>query len=174
MSNIITDLSQRFRNGSISLQLIYINIGIYLLQTLVAIFLLLFNVQGGLPVHWFEMPADVMKLVVQPWSVVTYMFFHAGLLHLLFNMLWLYWFGQLFLYNFSAKHLRGLYLLGGIAGALLYLLAYNLFPYFHPLVNESMLIGASASVLAIVVASAVSMPDFRLNLLLFEIGRAHV
>lgn len=167
MSNIITDLSQRFRNGSISLQLIYINIGIYLLQTLVAIFLLLFNVQDGFPVHWFEMPADVMKLVAQPWSVVTYMFFHAGLLHLLFNMLWLYWFGQLFLYNFSAKHLRGLYLLGGIAGALLYLLAYNLFPYFHPLVNESMLIGASASVLAIVVASAVSMPDFRLNLLLF-------
>ena len=100
MSNIITDLSQRFRNGSISLQLIYINIGIYLLQTLVAIFLLLFNVQGGLPVHWFEMPADIMKLVVQPWSVVTYMFFHAGLLHLLFNMLWLYWFGQLFLYSF--------------------------------------------------------------------------
>ncbi|MBQ8866259.1 MAG: rhomboid family intramembrane serine protease [Bacteroidaceae bacterium] len=167
MSNIITDLRQRFRQGSISLQLIYINIGVFLLQALVTIFLLLFNVQDGFPLHWFEMPADVMRLLVQPWSVVTYMFFHAGILHLLFNMLWLYWFGQLFLYAFSAKHLRGLYLLGGMAGALLYLLAYNLFPYFQPLVNSSMLVGASASVLAIVVASAVSMPDFRLNLLLF-------
>ena len=167
MSNIITDLRQRFRQGSISLQLIYINIGIFLLQTLVTIFLLLFNVQGGFPVQWFEMPADVMRLLAQPWSVVTYMFFHAGILHLLFNMLWLYWFGQLFLYNFSAKHLRGRYLLGGMVGGLFYLLAYNLFPYFQGVVSESMLIGASASVLAIVVATAVSMPEYRLNLLLF-------
>lgn len=167
MNNIITDLQQRFRQGSISLQLIYINIGIYLLQALVTILLLLFNVRDGFPVRWFEMPADVMKLLMQPWSVVTYMFFHAGILHLLFNMLWLYWFGQLFLYNFSAKHLRGLYLLGGIVGGLFYLLAYNLFPYFQPVVDSSVLVGASASVLAIVVATAVSMPEYRLNLLLF-------
>lgn len=165
--SIITDLQQRFRQGSISLQLIYINIGIFLLQTVVSIVLLLFNVRGGFPTHWFEMPADVMRLLMQPWSVLTYMFFHAGLLHLLFNMLWLYWFGQLFLYSYSAKHLRGLYLLGGVAGGLLYLLAYNIFPYFQSMVGGSMLIGASASVLAIVIAAAVSMPEYRLNLLLF-------
>lgn len=165
--NIITDLQQRFRQGSISLQLIYINIGIFLLQTLVDIVLLLFNVRNGFPTQWFEMPADAMRLLMQPWSAVTYMFFHANVIHLLFNMLWLYWFGQLFLYSYSAKHLRGLYLLGGIAGGLLYLLAYNIFPYFHSMVGSSMLIGASASVLAIVIAAAVRMPEYRLNLLLF-------
>lgn len=167
MSNIITDLRQRFRQGSISLQLIYINIGIYLLVTLVAVFLKLFGVQGGLPVHWLEMPADVATLLVQPWSVLTYMFLHADIFHLLFNMLWLYWFGQLFLYNYTSKHLRGLYLLGGIVGGLLYLIAYNAFPYFRDVVENSWLLGASASVLAIVVASAFSMPEYRLSLLLF-------
>lgn len=165
MNHIITDLRQRFHTGSISLQLIYINIGIYLLLTLTTVFLRLFNVEG-LPIHWLEMPADVSRLLVQPWTVLTYMFIHTNLLHLLFNMLWLYWFGQLFLYNFSAKHLRGLYLLGGIMGGLFYLLAYNLFPYFHPMVGSSWLLGASASVLAIVIATAFSMPEYRLNLLL--------
>ncbi|MBR5803475.1 MAG: rhomboid family intramembrane serine protease [Bacteroidaceae bacterium] len=165
MGNIITDLRQRFRTGSISLQLIYINIGIYLLLTLVSVFLRLFNIQGDWVIRWLEMPSDVTRLFIQPWSIITYMFLHADVLHLLFNMLWLYWFGQLFLYNYSSKHLRGLYLLGGIAGALLYLLFYNIFPYFHGV--SGMMVGASASVLAIVVATAVSMPDYQLRLLLF-------
>ena len=167
MSNIITDLRQRFREGSISLQLIYINVGVFLLLTLATVFLRLFNVAGLSFIHYLEMPADIMQWLMQPWSVLTYMFLHADVFHLLFNMLWLYWFGQLFLYNFSAKHLRGLYLFGGIVGGLFYLLAYNLFPLFQPMVGHSMLLGASASVLAIVLASAVSMPEYRLNLLLF-------
>ena len=167
MSNIITDLKQRFQNGSISLQLIYINIGIYLLLTLTTVFLRLFNIQGGMPIHWLEMPSDIMQLLMQPWSLVTYAFLHTDIFHLLFNMLWLYWFGQLFLFNYSSKHLRGLYILGAIAGGFLYLLAYNVFPYFQNMVNHSWLLGASASVLAIVLATAVSMPDYKLNLLLF-------
>jgi hypothetical protein len=91
------------------------------------------------------------------------MFLHAGALHLLFNMLWLYWFGQLFLAFFSARHFRGLYLLGGLCGGLLYMLAYNVFPYFGPYIYGSYLLGASASVLAIVVATAVREPEYRVN-----------
>ena len=165
MGNIITDLKQRFRNGNISMQLIYINIGIFLLLTMIEIVLLLFNIRDFSITRWLEMPSEVSRLLVQPWSIITYMFIHAGVLHLLFNMLWLYWFGQLFLYNFSSKHMRGLYILGGIAGALLYLLFYNIFPYFHGV--SAMMSGASASVLAIVIATAISMPEHRLNLLFF-------
>lgn len=166
MGNIITDLRQRFLRGSISLQLIYINVGVFLLLTLVTVFLRLFNLSELAFLHYLEVPADVVRLLMQPWSLLTYMFLHADVFHLLFNMLWLYWFGQLFLYNYSSKHLRGLYLLGGIVGGLFYLLAYNVFPYFQGLVGHSWLLGASASVLAIVVASAVGMPEYRLNLLL--------
>ena len=91
MSNIITDLRQRFREGSISLQLIYINVGVFLLLTLVTVFLRLFNVAGLSFIHYLEMPADIMQWLMQPWSVLTYMFLHADVFHLLFNMLWLYW-----------------------------------------------------------------------------------
>jgi hypothetical protein len=87
----------------------------------------------------------------------------TGILHLLFNMLWLYWFGQMFLSLFSAKHFRGLYLLGGICGGLLYMIAYNVFPYFSDSLYYSYLLGASASVLAIVVATAVRAPEYRVN-----------
>ena len=95
------------------------------------------------------------------------MFMHAGILHILFNMLWLYWFGSLFLYFFSAKHLRGLYILGGICGGLLYMVAYNVFPLFSSQVTGATLVGASASVLAIVAATAYREPNYRVQLFLF-------
>ena len=95
------------------------------------------------------------------------MFMHANFMHILFNMLWLYWFGSLFLYFFSGKHLRGLYILGGICGGLLYMVSYNVFPYFDSVIASSTLVGASASVLAIVVATAYREPNYRVQLLLF-------
>lgn len=110
--------------------------------------------------NYLMFPASLERFIRQPWSVLSYMFMHAGILHILFNMLWLYWFGRLFLNFFSARHLRGLYVLGGIAGAVLYMVAYNLFPYFRDAVAFSYLLGASASVLAIVVATAVREPDY--------------
>ena len=102
-----------------------------------------------------------------PFQFITYMFMHAGILHILFNMLWLYWFGSLFLYFFSAKHLRGLYVLGGICGGLLYMIAYNVFPLFSSQVAGATLVGASASVLAIVAATAYREPNYRVQLFLF-------
>ena len=95
------------------------------------------------------------------------MFMHAGVLHILFNMLWLYWFGALFLNFFSARHLRGVYILGGICGGLLYMTAYNIFPYFRPMTEYSFMLGASASVLAIVAATAYREPDYPIRLFLF-------
>jgi hypothetical protein len=92
---------------------------------------------------------------------------HAGVLHILFNMLWLYWFGALFLNFFSARHLRGVYILGGICGGLLYMTAYNIFPYFRPMTEYSFMLGASASVLAIVAATAYREPDYPIRLFLF-------
>lgn len=88
---------------------------------------MLFNRNGAFVLQYLELPAWTLQFVKQPWSLLTYMFMHAGILHLLFNMLWLYWFGQMFLSLFSAKHFRGLYLLGGICGGLLYMIAYNVF-----------------------------------------------
>ena len=167
MGSFITDLKNDFRRGSICQQFIYINIGIFVVTALVAIVGMLFNVGKSSWMEWLELSAWLPQFIKQPWSIVTYMFLHAGILHLLFNMLWLYSFGQLFLMFFSARHFRGLYFLGGFCGGLLYMVAYNFFPYFESYLYGSYLLGASASVLAIVIATAVRNPEYRVNLLLF-------
>ena len=131
MGNFISDLKNRFNRGNISLQFIYINVGIFVVTTLVSVFLALFNLNATSWLNFLELPAWVPQFWAQPWSLLTYMFLHAGVLHLLFNVLWLYWFGQLFLSFYSARHFRGLYFLGGLCGGLFYMLAYNVFPYFQ-------------------------------------------
>lgn len=167
MATIIIDLKNNFRQGNTHIRLIYINAAVFIVTALTGIILRLFNIGLVSPFQWFEMPASLQNFVVQPWSIVTYMFLHADFLHVLFNMLWLFWFGDLFLRFFSARHLRGLYLLGGICGGILYMLAYNVFPYFRPVADVSFLLGASASVLAIVAATAYREPNYPINLLLF-------
>lgn len=163
MGGFLSDLKNNFNRGSISLQVIYINVGIFVVTTLVSVFLMLFNLGGTSWLEYLELSAWMPHLLSRPWTLFTYMFLHNGALHLLFNMLWLYWFGQLFLSFFSARHFRGLYLLGGLCGGLFYLLAYNVFPYFTPYIYGSYLLGASASVLAVVVATAVREPEYRVN-----------
>ena len=167
MGHIITDLKNSFERGSIFVRLIYINVGVFVLTTLLSTFLRLFNIGISRYFDYFELPASFTRFVTQPWSIVTYMFMHADVWHILFNMLWLYWFGGLFLLFFSSKHLRGLYLLGGICGGLLYMVAYNVFPYFRDALPWSTAVGASASILAIVVATACREPNYPLQLLFF-------
>jgi len=166
MGHIITDLKETFQRGTVFVRLIYINAGIFLLGTLANVFLQLFEAGISDIFGVFALPASFAGFVHRPWSLFTYMFMHAGILHILFNMLWLYWFGSLFLCFFSAKHLRGLYILGGICGGLLYMMAYNVFPLFSSQVGSATLVGASASVLAIVAATAYREPDYRVQLIL--------
>lgn len=167
MGHIITDLKEAFRRGNVFIQLIYINVGVFVVTTLINILLQLFNRSAAGIFELLALPASFTRFIIQPWSIISYMFMHAGFMHILFNMLWLYWFGQLFLYFFSGKHLRGLYILGGICGGILYMVAYNVFPYFRPMAEISTMVGASASVLAIVVATAYREPNYPVRLLLF-------
>lgn len=156
--------------GSLIKQLIGVNVLLFLLYKIAEILTTLFVI--NLPVEWWQiasLPASISNIATQPWSIISYMFMHQGTLHILFNMLWLWWFGQLFLHSFTPRQLGGLYLLGGIGGALLYILAYQTIPYFQPAANNSYLLGASASVYAIVVAIALYKPHQEIALML--VGR---
>lgn len=114
---------------------------------------------------WFGLPATFAKLPFRFYTIFTYMFFHDGLLHLLFNMLGLYWFGQIFL-NFSkSRQFHFIYLAGGLAGAVLYIIGLNIFPVFASSIYGATVIGSSAAVMAIIVASATLMPDYSLFML---------
>lgn len=165
MAGIIDDLKQTFKQGNIVVRLIYINVAVFVLGILLSVVLGLFNINVGHILRDLYLPADLLQLLRRPWTIITYMFMHAGIWHLLGNMLWLYWFGKLFLYFFSSKHLRGLYVVGGLMGGLCYILAYNLFPVFSGQLYSATLVGASASVLAVAVATAVREPDYKINLM---------
>ena len=169
MGDFFINLRQRFDTGSVLVKLLYLNIGLFIVIRLVSVVLMLFN-WGDFPfLQYLQVPSSPWLLLQRPWTLLTYMFTHFDFLHILFNMLWLYWFGGLFQTFFSERQLGGLYVLGGIAGAALFLLAYNLFPYFQNVAAHSYLMGASASVMAIVFAVSFYRKDFEIGL--FLIGR---
>lgn len=164
--DIASDIKRTFKEGSALTRLIYINIGVFLLLKVIAVF---FYLAGeAFPLYnWLSVPSFSGGLLRMPWTPVTYMFLHKGFLHLLMNVLGLYWFGQLFLYHFEGRKLISVYLLGGLAGAAFYFIAYNVFPVFSSSIG--LLLGASASVFAIIVAVAFYDPERELHL--FFIGR---
>ena len=145
------------------MKIIFINIGVFVVIRLAALVMMLYNVNPDSFLQYIELPSNLSTLLYRPWTFVTYMFMQYDVLHILFNMLWLYWFGTIFMLFYSQKQLFGLYFLGGIGGAVLYLISYNIFPYFAG--TNAYLLGASASVIAIVVATALRAPDYKVGLL---------
>lgn len=169
MESIFTNLKRTFQSRNILVKLIYINVGLFLIIRLAGVAFVLFKVDELSFLQYLQLPSSPEELLYRPWTVLTYMFTHFDFLHILFNMLWLYWFGGLFLSFFSERQLGGLYLLGGIAGAILFMVAYNTFPYFENVASSSYLMGASASVMAIVFAISFYRKDLEIGL--FLIGR---
>ena len=103
-------------------------------------------------ISYLELPAFLQTLIRQPWSIITYMFMHHDFIHLIFNLLTLYWFGKIFVDYFNQKQLVGLYFLGGIGGAIFYLAAFNITNTLNANIFFSYLLGVSASVMAIIFA----------------------
>lgn len=161
------NLYKKYRGSDVVGKFIFVNVALYVLLLFIGIFSVLFNA-GSLSadvLSFVELPASLGELALRPWTVFTYMFIHAGLWHILWNMFALYFFGKIFLNFYSVRHFVGIYILGGLFGALFFVLAYNLFPYFGPYLPFSRLVGASAAVLAVVVAAAVRSPQYRINLM---------
>lgn len=154
-------------------KLIIANVGVWFVLAIVQLLGFLMEPSGtrGDQV-WLEsalqligVPASIPNLLLKPWTIITYMFVHEGFWHLFFNMIWLYWFGKIFMEFMPGRKIYTIYLIGGISGALTFILAYNIFPVFYDTISLSTTIGASASVLAITIATAVLVPDYSVNLL---------
>ena len=163
------DIKLTFRRGSSLTRIIIINIAVFLLITITVVIGFLLNNPdlSGKALDFFSVPASLNALLIRPWTLITYMFTHKDIWHILFNMLWLYWFGRIFLEYLDQKKLVAVYLLGGLSGAFVYIFSFNIFPAFTGVVAESVAIGASASVMAIVIAIAVWVPDYTVQLFLF-------
>jgi len=118
--------------------------------------------------EYLLLPASLPKLATRFWTPLTYMFMHDGFFHILFNMLWLYWMGQIFEEYLGTKRTIGLYLFGGLTGALFFILAYNFLPAFtnSNAAAGAVVLGASASVMAIIVATATLLPDYTIYMMI--------
>ncbi|MDH6353790.1 membrane associated rhomboid family serine protease [Dysgonomonas sp. PH5-45] len=167
MSNFIDNIKYNFRHGGILTKFIFVNVFVYLLLLILYLVGKLFVVNTDVSVY-IALYSNINTALVHAWTLFTYMFVHYDFLHILFNMLVLYGFGRIFLTLFNEKQLGSLYILGGLAGGVLYLLIYNLIPYFVLKGNIPM-VGASASVMAIIFAVAFYMPNMQVNM--FLLGR---
>lgn len=164
-----------FFKASMLNKLLGINIAVYLLISIAGIFTFLFGMdviteQARISYaeyvcnDFLAVPAALDRLVWRFWTPIVYMFVHFDFWHIVGNMLWLYFMGQMFLMVFDNKQLFGTYILGGLSGALLYVLSYNLFPAFRLALPLATCVGASAAVTAIVIAICVMRPNMEIRI----------
>lgn len=168
MASIFDELKQNFRRPNNALnQLIIINVIVFVSLGILAV-IASFSGTGTLFAvvdKQFTIPANIGSFIYRPWTIITYAFSHAGFMHILFNMLALYWFGMLISEYLGSAKVVNLYVLGAIAGGAIFLLAYNLIPILAERVTTSGMVGASAAVFAVAAASATLLPEYRFNLL---------
>ena len=165
MGGIFGDLHYKFKYGSVLTKFIFINVAVFLVLKISDLFSFL---AGSTPFSYYlvdllSLHSSFSYLLYHPWGIITYMFLHEGFWHILFNMLWLYWFGIIFLNFLDGKKFVRVYLWGGIVGGLLYVLAYNFLPAFSGV--DAIALGASASVMAVVVAISFYVPDYVIYLM---------
>lgn len=162
--SVLDEIKSSYKYGGNLTRLTYINLGIFLAYNIIrAILFILGHQIGSTYAYLLAVPASLQSLLLRPWTLLTYMFFHEDFLHILFNMLWLYWFGKLFLQFMSQKQLLWVYILGGLSGATLFIITYNLLPAFSP--DGAIALGASAAIMAVVIAVATLRPNFEIYLL---------
>ena len=164
--SVINDLKSAYNSGSIVTRLLFVNVGVFLALTLIRIFGFFFTIEL-LPkvMPWIAGNSAWERMLHRPWTIITYMFVHEAFFHLFFNMILLYVAGRIFENLLNGKRLLAVYFLGGIAGFLLYFISFNIFPVFSSL-QGSLIYGASASVMAVLVAIATYQPNLELRLVL--------
>ena len=166
MTTLNQDIKKKLSNLNVLEKIIAINLVIFLLALILR-----------MNFTWFELPSDFSKFILKPWTIISYAFLHYDFFHLLFNMLWLYFLGRMFLNLFSTKMALNVYFLGAISGGLLFMLCYTLFPSVFG--GYSKLLGASAAVRALLIFLCAYMPNqemrfFTFNIKLWYIGAAIV
>jgi len=160
--NFINDIKLRYKSGNIVEKLIYINFAIFLFTLFVSVFKDLYRGQMNWVLEWFSLEDSFSSLLTKPWTIITYGFLHADFLHVLLNLITLYFIGNLFITYFTQKQLLNFYLLGTFSGGLLYIISHNYFPLFDG--KSSILVGASAGISAIFIGITTYIPNYQLKL----------
>jgi len=161
MNTILEQLRYKLKNGSVVEQLIFVNIIIFILTYFLGGVGFLFNNTQNFFYTWFALPANIDSFLSKPWTVITYGFMHGGFPHLLFNLITLYFIGNLFTNFLSAKKLITFYLMGTLLGGIVFLISYSYFPALQQ--QKSTLVGASSGILAILIGLTTYMPNYEIK-----------
>ena len=161
--SIIEDLKLQYKIGNVTIRLIFWNLLLFAVPEIIFAVLRLFHVTVDYQ-FFVSLSTDWADLLWKPWSLLSYAFFHSGILHLIFNMLMLHFVGQLFLTFFTQKQLFGLYILGGIFSGLLYMVGYQFLPALSGV--HASIVGASGAVMAVLLATVTYQPNMEVRLLL--------
>lgn len=145
-------------------KLITINVGIFLLLQLLTFLL---RLPERTLEYWFELPDSFLLFLTRPWSLITYSFLHAGFLHLLFNMIMLYYVGRIFFNFFDANRFYSVYFMGVMLGGFFFMAAYSIFPAFT--LSNSPLVGASAGVMSLLILVCTYLPQQEVRVLFFNV-----
>lgn len=169
--SILSEIKQSFKLGSSLTKLIYINIGVFVIVKLISVVFWISGTANETPLFtWLAAPAYLPTLLYKPWTVITYMFYHEDFLHILFNLLGLYWFGRIFLQFLGERQLIGTYVLGAVSGYILFLLSYYTIPPLQLQLQKSLLLGYPVSILgasAGVIATLAAVSFYRPNYTIF-------
>lgn len=160
--NNFNELKYRFNYANPALKLVFINAAVFLVALLINLFAYLFFGQRELLSSFLSLPSNWHAIGHRPWTVITYQFSHFGALHFLFNMLVLYFAGNIFTDFFRKNDAYKVYIYGGIVAALFFVLASNYIPVFKG--QEYTLLGASGSVMALLFAVTLYAPNIRVYL----------
>jgi membrane associated rhomboid family serine protease len=167
-SSLLNDLKLKlFKSGNPVLLYIGINAAIFVVVSLLSVVFFFANQKGfveALVSKYLAFPSLPSLWISHFYTLLTYQFFHEDFFHILFNMLWLYWMGQIFVEFVKPRQFHFVYLGGGILGAIFFALIFNLVPVYISSVSIP-LIGSSASVMAVFAAAATLVPNYSLRLM---------
>jgi membrane associated rhomboid family serine protease len=159
--NFIEEIKYQLSHGTMTNKLIIYNVFVFALILLLNILNLSLN-QISLTEYFFTLDTNLVGFIIKPWGIITSIFSHFEIWHLIFNMLFLYFSGQLFEQIFDKRRLWQTYIFGGISGGMLEIAAHYLFPSFQN--SDQVVVGASGSIMAIFTALAFHSPNIRVNL----------
>ncbi len=162
--SLLQNIQTKYKYASIVERFIYINVAVFLFVFVFNTLSFLFESNTNLLVDWFSLPATFSDFLTKPWTLITYGFLHASFIHILLNLIALYYIGNLFVQYFTPKQFVTFYVLGTIFGGLIFLLSYNFFPVFSKTASFSVLLGASAGISAIFIGIATYMPNYQLKI----------
>ena len=161
--NVLENLKYRFKHAGIVEQLIYVNLAVFLLVFISNTFGFLFQSKTNFLVEWLALPANFDDFILKPWTIITYGFLHTSFLHILLNLIALFYIGHLFQQYFTPKQLLSFYLLGTLFGGIIFVVSYNFFPALQNVAHNSVLLGASAGISAIFIGIATYIPNYELK-----------